>query len=232
MRDQIFVKDYRKSIEVGAFVEERNRFQDLLFHVIVDLAPQNTITDEVDNILSYDVIVEAIDAVLAEKRFNLLETIAEEIASRILTNAQALCVDISVEKLGRIDGRLGARIIREGGQKAMAGNGKNAHLVFSDAQIPDTNDSVVIVMKPEKFDGKTEFDRRIFALQEAARAWALSRELKLPVVDTKVEALALIARGENFIRAYGKQPFDLIPPLNDFSPAAVLKWHRQHLSLE
>ena len=76
--------------------------QRIAFNVVVELRPLgNPIDDDVDRILSYDKVTEAIAAELAEERLNLLETLAERVAERILHEPQAMRVFVRIEKLDR-----------------------------------------------------------------------------------------------------------------------------------
>ena len=79
------------------------------------------VDDDVDRILSYDRVTEAIAAELAAERLNLLETLAERVADRILIEPQAMRVFVRIEKLDRGPGALGVEIVRarEGGAKAL-----------------------------------------------------------------------------------------------------------------
>ena len=69
-------------------------------------------TDDVDMVLSYDRVTEAIDAVLAEERLNLLETLAERVAERILAEPRAERVFVRIEKIDRGPFALGVEIVR------------------------------------------------------------------------------------------------------------------------
>jgi dihydroneopterin aldolase len=62
--------------------------------------------------LSYDRVTEAIEAALSEERLNLLETLAERVAERILLAPQAQRVFVRIEKLDRGPGNLGVEIVR------------------------------------------------------------------------------------------------------------------------
>ena len=76
------------------------------------LAVFRTGADEVDEILSYDSLVDAVDATLAEERVELLETLAERIARRSLQHHRAAQVRVSIEKLDRGPFALGVDILR------------------------------------------------------------------------------------------------------------------------
>ena len=68
--------------------------------------------DDVDQVISYDTITEAIEAELAAERVNLLETLAERVAHRCLADPRAVRVFVRIEKLDRIPGALGVEIVR------------------------------------------------------------------------------------------------------------------------
>ena len=59
--DRISIRDYIKEVEIGAFQVERNLTQRVKFNVVVEVAPaSNSSSDDVDDILSYDMIIDAI----------------------------------------------------------------------------------------------------------------------------------------------------------------------------
>lgn len=111
--DRISLRDHVVEVEIGAFQEERGRLQRIAFNVVVEVLPiADPLEDDVDRILSYDTITEAIDAELEAERLNLLETLAARIADRILADPQAARVFVRVEKLDRGPGALGVEIER------------------------------------------------------------------------------------------------------------------------
>jgi dihydroneopterin aldolase len=84
------VRDHIITVEIGAFQAERGTTQRIRFDVVVEIQPlSDEIEDDVDRILSYDRVTEAIEASLSEERLNLLETLAERVADRILLAPQA-----------------------------------------------------------------------------------------------------------------------------------------------
>mgnify|MGYP005988259275 CR=1 FL=1 len=111
--DRISLRDHVVEVEIGAFQAERGVLQRVVFNVVVELAPvTGPIDDDVDRILSYDALTEAIQFELAAERLNLLETLAERIASRILAEPRAFRVFVRIEKLDRGPGALGVEIVR------------------------------------------------------------------------------------------------------------------------
>lgn len=78
--------------------------------MVVEVAPlTGVVDDDVDRILSYDRVTEAIAAELAAERLNLLETLAERVADRILIEPQAMRVFVRIESLTVAPVRLGLR---------------------------------------------------------------------------------------------------------------------------
>lgn len=115
--DRISLRDHIVEVEIGAFQAERGTTQRICFNIVVEVAPvPENIDDDVDRILSYDRVTEAIAHALAEERLNLLETLAERVAERILLEQQAVRAFVRIEKLDRGPGALGVEIVRSSNQ--------------------------------------------------------------------------------------------------------------------
>ena len=120
--DRISVRDYTRAVEIGAFRSERGVTQRVRFNVVLEVAHSAAARDDdVDKVLSYETIVEAIEAALAAERLNLLETLAERVAAGCLADPRAVRVFVRIEKLDRIPGALGVEIAR-----ARAARGRRA----------------------------------------------------------------------------------------------------------
>ncbi len=112
-RDRISLRNHIAEVEIGAFQAERGTTQRICFNVVVEVTPfTGPLDDDVDRILSYDRVTEAIAHELAVERVNLLETLAERLAERILLEPQALRTFVRIEKLDRGPGALGVEIVR------------------------------------------------------------------------------------------------------------------------
>ena len=99
-RDKIFIRDMVFLANHGVFEHERNFPQRFMidFEGEMYLAPSAE-TDEVRDTVRYDQIAETIRDVVTGERFNLIETLAEEIAHRILdTYAGLETVHVRVRK--------------------------------------------------------------------------------------------------------------------------------------
>lgn len=117
--DRISVRGHIEDVEIGAFQAERDNTQRLKFDLVVEVADhQGAASDDVDLILSYDSLTDAISHELAAERLDLLETLAEKIAARVLLQPQACRVFVRIEKLDRGSGALGVEIVRGRDQHA------------------------------------------------------------------------------------------------------------------
>ena len=104
-RDRISLRDHIVSADIGAFQQERGHGQRLRFNVVVEVRPAPApLEDDVDRILSYDRITEAIAAELAAERLNLLETLAERVAALILDEFNVQHVKLKLSKPGAVRG--------------------------------------------------------------------------------------------------------------------------------
>ena len=122
--DRISLRDYIVQVEIGAFQQERGTLQRVRFNVVVEVSPLGVIDDDVDRILSYDKVTEAIGTELHAERINLLETLAARVAERILLEPQAERVFVRIEKLDRGPFALGVEIVRARGG---AGGSEQTH---------------------------------------------------------------------------------------------------------
>jgi dihydroneopterin aldolase len=111
--DRISVRDYVRQVEIGAFRSERGVTQRVRFNVVLEVSHHTAAQDDdVDKVISYDTITEAIEHELAAERINLLETLAERVAARCLADPRAVRAFVRIEKLDRIPGSLGVEIVR------------------------------------------------------------------------------------------------------------------------
>lgn len=111
--DRISVRDYVRAADIGAFNSEQGVTQRLRFNIVLEVAHHaSTGHDDVDRVISYDTITEAVDAALEAERVDLLETLAERLSQACLRDPRAVRVFVRIEKLDRIPGSLGVEIVR------------------------------------------------------------------------------------------------------------------------
>ncbi|MCK0148966.1 dihydroneopterin aldolase [Marivita sp. S6314] len=232
--DRISLRDHIVEVEIGAFQLERDMTQRLSFNVVVEVLPINdTIDDDVDRILSYDRVTEAIATELAAERLNLLETLAERIADRILQEPQAVRCFVRIEKLDRGNGALGVEIVRSVADVARRGidapeSGPQPRVVYlSNAAIASEHlqgwldqlsaepaPLVLCVGLPEGARPTVDHpmaQRRIDLLAIEQNGWTLAaRDARLKVVATRTELDWAMKNGQICIWAPAKIVLDAV----------------------
>lgn len=113
--DRVFLQNFVRDIEIGAYAEERGVTQRVRFDIVLEVT-RNTahIDDQVGRVLNYDDLLEGIETLASGPRINLLETFAERLAGALLIDPRARRVHIRMQKLDRLPGgaSLGCEITR------------------------------------------------------------------------------------------------------------------------
>jgi len=251
VNDRISVRDLVLGADIGAFQQERDRIQRLRFNVVVEVrAPSGPLDDDVDRILSYDRITEAIHGALGARRLNLLETLADDVAHRILQSPQALRVFVRIEKIDRGPGALGVEIERqrhEAGATGAAGKDRPPKaprviaLAARDAGRADlatwldglmADDRPVVLCpdlpdlpRPDAADDQARRRIALLALEQAA--WSLAaRDARLTVVSSQTEIDWAMRQGQIVVWAPSKLVLDSpdAPREAEVSPAVLAAW--------
>lgn len=111
--DRIFVRDMIVDCELGVYPEEFGVTQKVGFTIEACVAPHvQSQHDEIAEVPSYDDLSNAVTDVLASGRINLVETIAERVAEKILSDKRILSVRIRIDKLERGPAAVGVEIVR------------------------------------------------------------------------------------------------------------------------
>ena len=230
--DRISVRDHVVEVEIGAFQAERGVTQRICFNIVVEVQPiTGRIDDDVDRILSYDKVTEAINGSLAEERLNLLETLAERIAERVLAEPHAVRVFVRIEKLDRGPGALGVEIVRGRDQldpEPLAEDRPNPEMVFlsNDAitseylsgwidQLQRRGRPLILCVGapdlPMPQTGHKMTQRRVDLLAIEQNAWMLaSKDDRCVVVSTRTELDWAMKHGQISVWAPSKVVLDAV----------------------
>jgi len=113
VRDRIFVRGLVLPVAVGVYDEEQGVTQKVSFSVEATVATHvSPKGDAISEVPSYDDLVGAVRAVVADGHTNLVETLAERIAERCLSDKRIVSVLVRVEKLERGPASVGVEIVR------------------------------------------------------------------------------------------------------------------------
>ena len=249
-RDRISLRDHVVEVDIGAFQQERGHRQRVMFNVVVEVRPApQPLNDDVDLILSYDKITDAIATELAAERLNLLETLAERVAERILAEPQAMRAFVRIEKLDIGPYKLGVEIVRsraEAAIKVVGHDGLEAavHPVvvfFDNAAIADPDlgarldalqaggaPVVLTVGLPDMArpqTGHKPTQRRVDLLAIEQNAWVLAaRDPRCVVVETRTEMDWAIKRGQMIVWAPSKLVLDAVDGPQSREPVVLALW--------
>jgi 7,8-dihydroneopterin aldolase/epimerase/oxygenase len=259
-RDRISLRDHIVAADIGAFQQERGRTQRLRFNVVAELRPHPApLDDDVDRILSYDRITEAIATELSAERLNLLETLAERVAERILAEPQAMRVFVRIEKLDLGPGALGVEIVRSRAEIALRTVGQDGaeaalHPVVAFIDNPTLSAptlgglldalaargrpvilTVGLPDLPRPDTGHRPTQRRIDLLAMEQNAWSLAaRDPRCVVVSARTEIDWAMKQGRMIVWAPSKIVLDAVdgPKASAGDGVALALWLAEHLSAD
>lgn len=249
-RDRISLRDHIVEVEIGAFQQERGTRQRIQFNVVVEVRPQpQPLDDDVDKILSYDRLTEAIAAELSAERLNLLETLAERVAERILSEPQAMRAFVRIEKLDRGPGKLGVEIVRSRAEAPLRTVGKDGveaalhplvafldNAAIASPELAARLDAlqarglpVILTVGlpdlPRPQTGHKPTQRRIDLLAIEQNAWTLAaRDPRCVVVATRTEIDWAVKRGQMIVWAPSKLVLDAVDGPQSREPVALALW--------
>ena len=251
-RDRISLRDHVVEADIGAFQKERGHKQRLRFNVVVEVRPvTEPLEDDVDRILSYDRITEAIDAELAAERLNLLETLAERVAERVLAEPAAMRVFVRIEKLDIGPYALGVEIVRSRAERPVQTEGMEAvHPlgVFLNNPTIHAHDlsarldallaeglplilAVGLLDMPRPVTGHKPTQRRVDLLAMEQNAWTLAaRDPRCVVVATRTEIDWAIKRGQSVVWAPSKLVLDAVDGPKGSEPVSLALWLAETMS--
>ena len=101
--DIIFIEELRAETWIGIYPREKAMSQtvEISLHIGVSTASAGA-SDDIRDTVDYAVVVERLRADLSGSHFNLLEKLAEHVATWLLENFAAQWVRVSIAKLGRL----------------------------------------------------------------------------------------------------------------------------------
>ncbi|MCC7048138.1 MAG: dihydroneopterin aldolase [Alphaproteobacteria bacterium] len=103
---RVFVRDLVLHGHIGVYEHEQQKPQRIRFNVdlCVRLPKGGPRRDSLDEILSYEDVVDGIRGLLAKGHVNLVETLAEQVAALALKDPRVVLARVKVEKLDIVPG--------------------------------------------------------------------------------------------------------------------------------
>ena len=99
IRRTVFIKDFIIQEIIGIHEQEKTKKQKIKFNIVVDVN-QNTVPDEKDikSIVDYEKITNKLENLVKNKKYNFLESLAEDSFGEIFEDKRINSVKIKIEK--------------------------------------------------------------------------------------------------------------------------------------
>ena len=96
----VFIDDLILDCNIGVYTHEKGVTQRVRINLDLTIQEDNKdINDEINNTVCYDQLIKGITLIVAKGHINLVETLAESIATMCLDNKKVGVVQVKVEKI-------------------------------------------------------------------------------------------------------------------------------------
>jgi 7,8-dihydroneopterin aldolase/epimerase/oxygenase len=96
----VFIDDLILDCNIGVYSHEKDATQRVRINLDLTIQEGNKdINDEINNTVCYDKLIQGIALIVAKGHINLVETLAESIATMCLKNKKVSIVQVKVEKI-------------------------------------------------------------------------------------------------------------------------------------
>jgi dihydroneopterin aldolase len=95
----VFVRDLEVEALLGIYPEEKARPQRIIVNIDLSISEgQDPTSDDIRNVVSYEIVVKKVERLIAQGHVNLAETLAELIAAACLEDARVMAARVRIEK--------------------------------------------------------------------------------------------------------------------------------------
>jgi 7,8-dihydroneopterin aldolase/epimerase/oxygenase len=95
----VFVRDLELKALIGIYPHEKEKPQRVIVNIDLSVkegdGPKD---DDISHVVSYEIVVKKVEAIIAEGHVNLVETLCEKIAASCLTDRRVAAARVRVEK--------------------------------------------------------------------------------------------------------------------------------------
>jgi dihydroneopterin aldolase len=93
----VFVRDLELLAPIGIYEQEKQKPQRIIVNIDLSVK-EGSGDDDISHVVSYEIVVKKVEAILAAGHTNLVETLCEKIAASCLTDKRVLAARVRVEK--------------------------------------------------------------------------------------------------------------------------------------
>jgi 7,8-dihydroneopterin aldolase/epimerase/oxygenase len=95
----VFVRDLECMAFIGIYDHEKLKAQRIIVNIDLSVKEgDGPMADDISHVVSYEIIAQKVEAILAEGHTNLVETLCEKIAQACLKDKRVLAARVRVEK--------------------------------------------------------------------------------------------------------------------------------------
>ena len=93
----VFVRDLEINAYIGIYEQEKVKAQKVIVNIDLSVK-EGSGEDDISHVVSYEVVVKKVEAIVAAGHTNLVETLCEKIAESCLKDARVMAARVRVEK--------------------------------------------------------------------------------------------------------------------------------------
>lgn len=93
----VFVRDLELKALLGIYDHEKIEAQRIVVNIDLSVR-EGSGDDDISHVVSYEIVVKKVEAIIAEGHINLVETLCERIAESCLTDKRVMAARVRVEK--------------------------------------------------------------------------------------------------------------------------------------
>lgn len=95
----VFVRDLELDANIGIYEQEKAAPQRIIVNIDLSVIEgEGPKDDEIGHVVSYEIVVKKVEAIIAEGHTNLVETLCEKIAAACLKDKRVAAARVRVEK--------------------------------------------------------------------------------------------------------------------------------------
>ena len=95
----VFVRDLELMAPIGIYDVEKASPQRIIVNIDLSVSEgAGHKDDDISHVVSYEIVVKKVEAIIAEGHINLVETLCEKIAASCLTDKRVMAARVRVEK--------------------------------------------------------------------------------------------------------------------------------------
>ena len=95
----VFVRDLEILALIGIYDHEKVKPQRIIVNIDLSVhEADGPVTDEISHVVSYEIIAQKVEAIVAEGHVNLVETLAEKFAEACLRDKRVAAARVRIEK--------------------------------------------------------------------------------------------------------------------------------------